>query len=201
MKEKEEDIGRAVDRLRIGSKIRDLREKKNQTQKDLAAKIDLKKSVLSKIENDEVVPPLSTLLKLSKALDVSMAYFFEDEVVLEKIFITRGGERIKIKGRPHHQEGEVDYFFESLESKNPHKHIEPFLVEFQPMEASDMFFLSHEGEEFHYVLEGKLEFRTDDRVEVLEPGDSLFFESDLNHSFRALNNKPARAIAVVWSRP
>jgi quercetin dioxygenase-like cupin family protein len=63
-----------------------------------------------------------------------------------------------------------------------------------------MVFLSHEGEEFHFVLEGRLEFRTDDRVEVLEPGDSLFFESEMNHSFRALMDKPARGLVVVWTR-
>lgn len=201
MKGKKSDVASADDRLKIGSKIRDLREKKNVPLKDLASKTDLTTSVLNKIEKDEVVPPLGTLLRLSKALDVSMAAFFEDEVAVEKIFMTRSGERIKVKGRPRHQEGEIDYFYESLEPKNPNKHIEPFLVEFQPMEAADVLFLSHEGEEFHFVLEGKVEFRTDDRVEILEAGDSLFFESDMNHGFRSLTEKPARVLVVVWSRP
>jgi len=79
--------------------------------------------------------------------------------------------------------------------------MEPFLVEFLPMETGDMVFMSHEGEEFHYVLEGKVEFRTDDRVEILYPGDSLYFESEINHSFRSLEGKPAKVVACVWSRP
>jgi len=79
--------------------------------------------------------------------------------------------------------------------------MEPFLVEFQPMDTREMVFMSHEGEEFHFVLEGRLEFRTDDRVEVLYPGDSLYFESEMNHSFRSLDSKPARALVVVWNRP
>jgi quercetin dioxygenase-like cupin family protein len=58
--------------------------------------------------------------------------------------------------------------------------------------------MSHEGEEFHFVLEGKLEFRTDDRVEVLEAGDSLFFESGMNHGFRALTEVPAKVLVVLW---
>jgi len=78
--------------------------------------------------------------------------------------------------------------------------MEPFLVEFMPMETSEMVFTNHEGEEFHYVLEGKLEFRTDDRVEVLEPGDAIYFESDQNHSFRSLIEKPSRAVVVVWAK-
>jgi len=60
-----------------------------------------------------------------------------------------------------------------------------------------MVFMNHAGEEFLYLLEGTLEFRTDDRVEVLQPGDSLYFESDINHSFRSLEDGPAKAIVVV----
>lgn len=198
MREKVKKNDDSVDRLGIGRKIRELRQKKNLSLEDLAGAIDLKKNILGKIENDEAVPPLGTLLKLSNALDVSMAYFFDHEVAAERIFITRGGDRTRVKVRPFYQEGEVDYFYESLEPRNPHKHIEPFLVIFQPMEASDILFMSHEGEEFHFVLEGTLEFRTDDRVEVLEPGDSLFFEAAMNHGFRALADIPARVIVVVW---
>jgi transcriptional regulator with XRE-family HTH domain len=191
----------ADERLKIGMKIKERRQKKRLTLEDLEAKTGLTKSVLVKIEKDETVPPLGTLLKLSKALDISMAYFFEDEVEMERISVTRSGERVRIKRRPHHQEGEVDYIYESLESKNPNKHMEPFLVEFLPLETGDMVFMSHEGEEFHFVLEGKVEFRTDDRVEVLYPGDSLYFESEINHSFRSLDGKPAKVVATVWSRP
>jgi len=191
----------ADERLKIGTKIKERRQKKRLTLEDLAAKTGLTKSVLVMIEKDETVPPLGTLLKLSKALDISMAYFFEDEVELERISVTRSGERVRVKRRPHHQEGEVDYIYESLESKNPNKHMEPFLVEFLPLETGDMVFMSHEGEEFHFVLEGKVEFRTDDRVEILYPGDSLYFESEINHSFRSLDGKPARVVACVWSRP
>jgi transcriptional regulator with XRE-family HTH domain len=191
----------ADDRLRIGAKIKERRQKKRLTLEDLEAKTGVVKSVLAKIEKEETVPPLGTLLKLSKALDISMAYFFEDEVELERISVTRSGERVRVKRRPHHQEGEVDYVYESLESRNPNKHMEPFLVEFLPLETGDMVFMSHEGEEFHFVLEGKVEFRTDDRVEVLYPGDSLYFESEINHSFRSLEGKPARVVACVWNRP
>jgi quercetin dioxygenase-like cupin family protein len=62
-----------------------------------------------------------------------------------------------------------------------------------------MIFMNHEGEEFLHVLDGTLEFRSIDRVEVLQPGDSIYFESELSHSFRCLGEKPARAIVVVWS--
>ena len=191
---------RAQEGLKIGQRVKDLRQKQNFTLQDIAAKTGLAKSLLSEVESGEVVPHVSTLIKLAKVLNVGMASFFEDVVVSEKISVTRRGERVRIKRRPHHHEGEVDYIYESLETRKSGKHMEPFLVEFMPMETAEMVFTSHEGEEFHYMLEGKLEFRTDDRVEVLEPGDSIYFESDQNHSFRSLIKKPSKAIVVVWSK-
>ncbi len=191
---------KAIDGLKIGHRLRDLRHKKHLTLQDLAAKTGLGKALISEIERGEILPPVATLLKLSRGLNVGMASFFENGTTDVKVSVTRKGERVRIKRRPHHREGEVDYIYESLETKKPDKHMEPLLVEFMPMETKDMVFTSHEGEEFHYVLEGKLEFRTDDGVEVLNPGDTLYFESLRNHSFRSLDKKSAKAIVVVWGK-
>jgi len=191
---------RAQEGLKIGQRVKALREKQNFTLQDIAAKTGLAKSLLSEVESGEVMPHVSTLLKLAKVLNVGMASFFEDAEAVERVSVTRKGERVRIKRRPHHHEGKWITFTSTLETKKPGKHMEPFLVEFMPMETTEMVFTNHEGEEFHYVLEGKLEFRTDDRVEVLEPGDAIYFESDQNHSFRSLIEKPSRAVVVVWAK-
>jgi transcriptional regulator with XRE-family HTH domain len=198
---KDKDMDRSGERLGIGRAVKELRHKKQITLHDLAAKTGIAKTILDEIENGDVVPPVATLLKLARAFNVGMASFFEEESAEMKISVTRSGERAKIRRRPHHHhEGEVDYIYESLETHKADKHMEPLLVEFQPVDTGDMVFTNHEGEEFIFVLEGRLEFRTDDRVERLEPGDTIYFESDINHGFRALDGKPARALAVVWSK-
>lgn len=184
----------------IGTAVKALRAKNHLTLEDLAAKTGLSKALLAEIEDGETIPPVATLLKLANALNVGMAAFFETGTGVEAVSVTRKGERARIKRRPHHHEGEVDYVYESLETKKPGKHMEPFLVEFMPMETADMVFTSHEGEEFLYLLEGKLEFRSDERVEVLQPGDSIYFESERNHSFRSLGVKPSKALVVVWAK-
>ncbi|MEN6464056.1 MAG: XRE family transcriptional regulator [Syntrophaceae bacterium] len=184
----------------IGTAVKALRAKNHLTLDDLAAKTGLSKALLAEIEDGETIPPVATLLKLANALNVGMAAFFETGTGVEAVSVTRKGERARIKRRPHHHEGEVDYVYESLETKKPGKHMEPFLVEFMPMETADMVFTSHEGEEFLYLLEGKLEFRSDERVEVLQPGDSIYFESERNHSFRSLGVKPSKALVVVWAK-
>jgi quercetin dioxygenase-like cupin family protein len=90
--------------------------------------------------------------------------------------------------------------YEALETKKVNKQMEPFMVEFPLQETSEMVFMNHEGEEFLHVLEGRLEFRSVDRVEILETGDSIYFESELSHSFRCIGEKPARAIVVVLNK-
>ena len=199
MKKSQDDISLEVKALKIGSKVRELRQKKHYTLQDVAAKTGLSKPFLSQIENHHVVPPVATLLKLARAFDVGLAYFFRDEVGVDRIAITRRAERVRVERRPHHRKGEVNYIYEALDTKKANKHMEPFLVEFPVQDTSEMIFMNHEGEEFLHVLEGTLEFRTIDRVEVLGPGDSIYFESELSHSFRCLGEKPARALVVVWT--
>ena len=199
MKKSQDDISLEVKALKIGSKVRELRQKKHYTLQDVAAKSGLSKPFLSQIENDHVVPPVATLLKLARAFDVGLAYFFQDEVGIDRIAITRRDERLRVERRPHHRKGEVNYIYEALDTKKTNKHMEPFLVEFPVQDTSEMIFMNHEGEEFLHVLEGTLEFRSTDRLEVLEPGDSIYFESELSHSFRCLGERSARAIVVVWN--
>lgn len=199
MRRSRDDIYLDVKALQLGSKIRELRLKKNYTLQDVAAKTGLSKPFLSQIENDHVVPPVATLLRLARALNVNLAHFFQDEVGSDKIAITRHNERIRVEKRPHHRKGEVNYVYETLETKKTNKQMEPFLVEFPVQDSSEMVFMNHDGEEFLHVLEGTLEFRSVSRVEVLESGDSIYFESDLSHSFRCLGEKAARAIVVVWN--
>jgi transcriptional regulator with XRE-family HTH domain len=199
-KEKDMDISLAVRAFKIGNKVRELRQGNRYTLQDLAFKTGLSKPFLSQIENDHVVPPVATLLKLARALNVGMGYFFQEEAGSEKISVTRPWERFRVERRPHQEKGEVSYIYVALETKKTNKSMEPLLVEFPAQDTGEMVFMSHDGEEFLYVLEGTVEFRSIDRVEVLEPGDSIYFESDLSHSFRCIGENPAKALAVIWSK-
>lgn len=190
----------AVAAFMIGTQVRELREKNRYTLQDLAAKTGLDREMLERIEGHEFIPPIATLVKLAGALNVNVAWFFQDKTGDDKIAVTRRGERVRISRRPHHREGEVDYIYESLEIRKARKQMEPFMVEFPVMDTNEMIFTSHEGEEFLYLLEGILEFRTVGQVEILNPGDSIYFESEVSHSFRCLGEAPAKALVVVWRK-
>jgi transcriptional regulator with XRE-family HTH domain len=196
---KDRDTLLAVRALKIGNKVRELRHRNKLTLQDLAGRTGLSKPFLSQIENNRVIPPVPTLLKLAKGLGVCLTHFFADQPEAEKVSITRKMERVRIDRRPHQEKGEVSYIYTALETKKLNKSMEPFLVEFPAQSSEEMVFMTHRGEEFIYVLEGKVEFRTFDRVETLDPGDSIYIESDLSHSFRRIGEEPARALAVVWA--
>jgi transcriptional regulator with XRE-family HTH domain len=188
-----------LDDYAIGSKIRELRLKRRYTLQDLSAKTGVPKPMLSQVENGHVMPPVATLLKVARALDVNISQFFQEEEREKKIAVTRTSERTHLARRAHQDANEVGYLYESLELHKSRKHMDPFLVTFKVMEKRDMVFYSHEGEECVYVIEGELEFRTPDEKTTLKPGDCLYFESDVAHAFRGVGEKPARALVVVYT--
>ena len=73
------DVFRAeVKELQIGQTIRDLRLLRRMTLQDLSVETELSKPLLSQIENDQVIPPLATLLRIARALKVPLQKFFEE---------------------------------------------------------------------------------------------------------------------------
>jgi len=182
----EEDIREAVKELHLGKKIRELRLNKGMTLQDMADNTGLSRPLLSQIEEEVAAPPIATLLKISHALNVNIGYFFREEESREKIVVIREQERQKVMRRVHEEGKKVGYLYQSLAYRRSEKHMEPFLVEFEPREREEMIFYNHIGEEFIFVLEGSLEFQGGDQLVVLNPGDSLYFDSDIPHAFRAV---------------
>ena len=192
-----DDIKHEVKNLHIGKKIRVLRKNAGLVLQDLSDRTGLSKPLLSQIEKEVVSPPIATLLKISKALSVNIGFFFQDNDPEEKVVLVRRDERKVIDSRYFGRE-ESGYYYEALAYKRSKKYMEPFLVEFKRKKADRLSYFSHEGEEFIYLLEGTLEFRTENEQYVLNPGDSLYFESSIPHAYRALERKNARALTVVY---
>ncbi len=185
--------------LKLGEKIRSLRLKRGFTIQDVANVTGLSKALISQIENEVVIPPVATLLKISRALDVHIGYFFQEDEEEPKIEVVRKEERKKVKRRFPRGKDPLSYSYESLSFRKSEKHMEPFLVEFDSDIDEDVPTLSHGGEEFLYLLEGELEFRTSEGVIKLQPGDSLYFDSQIPHAFRGIGKKKARAIVVLFT--
>jgi transcriptional regulator with XRE-family HTH domain len=193
------DVKEELKELNLGQKIKTLRQRKGQALQQMAEKTNLSVPLLSQIESEVVAPPVATLLKIAKALNVNIGYFFQEEESGKRAVIVRKNERKQVFRRIHEDPSRVGYYYESLAYPKADKHMEPFQVRFEVKKKEDLVFFNHKGEEFVFVLEGQLECNYEDETFLLEPGDSLYFDSSLPHAFRAVGKKSALAIDVIYA--
>ena len=188
-----------VKELQIGMKVRRMRQDKRMTLQALADATGLSKPLLSQIENGQVIPPLATLLRIAKAFNVGLHSFFQEEGTRKCIFVRAGESR---KRSPRNTSDEVPpYLYNSLAYGKKGSNFEPFIVEFEQREMNDDLLVSHEGEEFLFLLEGELVFHYGDQIMRMRPGDSVCYDSSELHGYVAVSQQRPRAVAVVFSKP
>lgn len=181
--------------LDIGHQVRSLRNRRRLTLQDLADLTGLSKPNLSQIENNLVTPPIATLLKIATALGVSIGHFFQANNQDSSMVVTRKTDRYGVAKGPHISH--IGYQYEPLAYPKVDKSMEPFVVHMEEREADAIVYNNHKGEEFLYVLEGRLEFRCGENVVVLEEGDSLYFDSIVPHGYRGIGG-PAKTLVVIY---
>jgi len=193
------DVKDELKDLNLGQKIKSLRQRQGLSLAQVAEKAGLSEPLMAQIEGEVVAPPVATLLKISRALNVNIGYFFQDQDAEKRAVIVPRNERKKVFRRIHEEPSKVGYYYESLAYPKADKHMEPFHVTFEVKNKEDLIFFNHKGEEFIYVLDGQLEFNYEDQTYALGTGDSLYFDASLPHAFRAVGKKPALAIDVIYA--
>ncbi len=176
-------------------KIKSLRKSKGITLDQLAKMTSLTKGYLSQIENSNKTPPFSTLDKIAYALGVDITYFFvdsKDEQVDAKITVVKPGERKKVEPGGLRR----GYGYESLAYKKAGKNMEPYLI---TVDSNGRGSFKHDGEEFLFILEGNLEFNFGGEKYILNPGDSIYFDSGIEHSGQALGGKKVKMLCVIYN--
>lgn len=197
------DIKAQIREFRIGEKIRGLRQQKRLTLQDLSEVTTLSKPLLSQIENQQVIPPIATLLKIAKGLKVDIHFFFEDAGNRQKYVLTRREDVREDEKVPRPTANEVSrpYAYYSLAQGLRHKHMEPFLVEFENREWDDSLFFKHDGdEEFIYITAGELDFHYNGEVLRMRSGDSIYYDSSQPHGWVAVGDATAKAVAVMYTQ-
>jgi len=90
------------------------------------------------------------------------------------------------------------YDYKHLAFTFSNKKAEPFMVTVEPKEENGELTLhSHEGQEFNYMVSGRMEFHLDNKIYELSEGDSVYFDSGIPHAMKAVGGQPAKFIAVV----
>jgi transcriptional regulator with XRE-family HTH domain len=197
------DIKAQIKEFRIGQKIRGLRQQKRLTLQELSDLTTLSKPLLSQIENEQVVPPLATLLKIAMGLKVDIHFFFENESNRQKYVVTKKETLREFEAvqRPVVNDVSRPYIYHSLAQGMRHKHMEPFLVEFGTCDWDERLFFKHEGdEEFLYIVEGELDLHYNKEIIRLRAGDSIYYDSSQPHGWVAVGQTKAKAVAVLYTK-
>ncbi|MDD2603465.1 MAG: XRE family transcriptional regulator [Desulfobacterales bacterium] len=177
----------------IGKQIKSLRVARNLTLEALAARTGYTKGYLSKVENSDRSPPVSTLIVIAKALGVSVSRIFEEEVTEGRCSLVRRSERQSM-ARPGAAFG---YAYETLAHKYPDKKMEPAILTI-PAHATEKAVFQHDGEEMLLVVDGTLHFCHGETEYVLEVGDCVYFDSGIPHSVRCPGPRDARCVMVIY---
>jgi transcriptional regulator with XRE-family HTH domain len=171
--------------MKIGERIRNLRQSSNLTQEELAERANLTKGFISQIERDLTSISLDSLTQILEALDENISDFFR-ETSQEKI-IYREKDRVAI-------EKEKIEKFELLVPGSTNRRLEPILLTLRQGQATPKE-KPHEGEEFGWVLRGRVNLRFGREVLKLKKGECFYLSAEKEHW---LDNSGSKEAVILW---
>ena len=177
--------------LEIGRRLKGLRNIMGISAEKMAENMKLNVEEYNEHELGQRDFSFSFLFNAANILGVDVVDIISGETPkLTTCAIVRKGEGYDIMRR-----GAYDY--KHLAFTFSKKKAEPFLVTVEPNENEEVTLHSHEGQEFNYMLSGKMAFHLDNIVYDLDEGDSVYFDSGIPHAMKAVGAHAAKFIALV----
>jgi transcriptional regulator with XRE-family HTH domain len=177
----------------IASRVRELRELTELSRQEVASRLKIPANQYSLYENGEEDIPASVLVEIAQILHVDTSVLLTGEDPRMNVFtVTRSGKGVSVERRR-------DYKYQSLAANFVHKKAEPFMVTVDPQpDGSSIHTNSHPGQEMDYLLEGRLKIVIHNNEIILEPGDSIYFDSNYEHGMSALGGVSAKFLAIIF---
>jgi len=174
----------------IAERLRGLRESLDLSIQEMAGQTNRSEEEILQYESGTTDIPMSFLFEVAQHFDVETSTLISGtEAHMKNYFLTRYGKGISV-------ERTKAYKYQALGSGFKHPKAQPFEVTVEPNDK-DIYLNTHEGEEFNYVLEGKLLLKIKDKELILNPGDSIYFNSTIPHGMKALDGKPVKFLAII----
>ncbi|MDP4094305.1 MAG: XRE family transcriptional regulator [Bacillota bacterium] len=175
----------------IAERIREMRDISALSGKEVAAKLGIPLETYNDYENGVTDIPVSMLYELAKVFEVDFTELLTGlSPRLHNYCLVKKGEGVEV-------ERYKGYKFQSLAYNFVNKKVEPLLVTVEPEENKKMSLVAHPGQEFNYVLEGKIKvILAGHEVEISE-GDSIYFDPTIPHGQIAVDGKQAKFLTVI----
>ena len=170
--------------MQIGEKIKQLRLQHRLTQEELANRCELSKGFISQLERDLTSPSIATLIDILECLGTNLKDFFSESAEEKLVF---GLQDYPVK---EDENGSITWLVPSAQKNS----MEPILVSINPgasLEEDD----PHEGEEFGYVLSGKIILHLGNSQKKCSKGDSFYFKPAMPHYIENSGKTPA---LLLW---
>jgi len=181
----------------VGDRIRRFRELRGLTLHRLAERTGFSAALVSQIENRMMSPSLGTLVKIANAFDTTVSAFIGGREERE-FSIVRKEDRTTVSRVGPKEGGRSAYVYEALGSGKAGRKMEPFLVRLKALEGRTAIRNAHEGEEFLFVLSGKVEVFLDRYSDVLSEGDCIYYNSTIPHHVHSAEEGEALILAVIY---
>lgn len=183
----------------VGEKILTLCIEKNISFDELAERTGLSVQQIETIVNIEEIPSLAPLIKIARSLGVRLGTFLDDVETSEPVIHRKADKREPITFSSQLSTSSSHLDFYSLAGNKAGRHMEPFVIDINPAKSHNQVLSSHEGEEFIYVLSGVVKITYGNENFILEEGDSIYYDSIVDHLVYAAEDKPAKIVAVVYT--
>ncbi len=171
----------------VGKKIKKARTAKKISYDSLANETGFSIDFLKKVESGKITPPVGSLLQISRALEIDSGDLLKED---------DGRMQDRIKAYTKRTDS---YAYTTLTPGAENKHLKAFRVKIDAMKTHEGVSYNHAGEEFVYVLDGTIEVVVGEHVNTLGTGDSLHFNSGIQHRLKNIGKTDAELIVVIYN--
>jgi len=197
--------------LSVGKKMKAARAAKDMALERLANETGFAVEYLNDVEEGKITPPVGALLQIAKALQMDSGSLLKEQessfalLQIAKALQMDSGSLLKeqessFKDRVTAYTKRTDnYAYETLTPGAENKHLKAFRITIDPKQEHKGVGYQHEGEEFDYVLKGKVQVIVGDHVNTLEAGGYLHFNSAIKHQLKNVGKDAAELIVVIYS--
>lgn len=175
----------------IAQRLKGLRESLDMSLEEFAQSCNLPLDVYEQYESGDKDLTISLLKSIAQTHNVDLTtLMFDSEPRMKSYFVTRNGKGMSVDRKKA-------YKYQTLSAGFNNRKADIFEVTVEPKEDDDIHLSSHEGQEFDFILEGRMLLSINGKEIILEEGDSIYYNSSLPHGMKALDNKIVRFIAAV----